>query len=174
MKINGKSLTIKNQTVLVLKRGEEEFPLTISPLPAGWSEMCRVRGLLSFPNPPKKAVEVKGKIERDPVTKRAVYEDDTNDPAYRETLAKISLRYDVICLAEHLRNDSTVQFDAKRPDTDDPKAWAEYGNALCLEVCDPDCGFTDKEIEEITRQGSKLECRFDIQAATDAFLPENQ
>src|SRR5690606_38156045 len=122
------------------------------------------------PSAPKKPVEVKGVVQRDQPSTKAIYEDDFNDPKYREEVAKISLRYDVVCLAEMLRNDPSIKFDAVRPSTDVPKEWLEYGDKLCHEVCDPEVGFTDSEIEGITKVGQSLACRINVEAAVDSFL----
>ena len=170
MKIHGQPLTEKNHIVANLRRGESTYQLILGALPMGWIEKCRVRGLLDYPEPPKKILRDGKQILRDPSTNKAAVEEDRDDPAYLEKLREINKRINAITLAEHLKSDPSVEFEASVPETDDPALWRAYGDQLAAELMDPETGFTDDEVDALLNRAATLACRVKFEEATKDFL----
>jgi hypothetical protein len=174
LKIAGKTLATRNTKCVHLVRGEERYPILVCALPPGWEGKMRAIGL--FNNPPKPKIAAKEKIPGSGLFVKdsagnVIYEEDRQDPVYRDAITKFSNRIQAIRLAEHLSMDPTVQFDSVKPQSTELAEWLAYGDALAQELESPEGGFTDGEIEEILNVGDKLGSSIDLTAGVGHFLP---
>jgi len=145
----------------------------LTALPMGWLRLLRSRGLSDWPQPKKEYVkddEGRPLFNKDGT---AVTQDKMDDPKYQHSLMKVGRRQRAVTLAEHLRCDENVVFDAKPPqgdgaDDETKKAWIAYAEALAAEI--EGSGLTDEEVQSLLDIGQKLGSRIDVEDRLKDFL----
>lgn len=166
MKIAGIEKLEVNCGVCRLIRGDVELPLLVTPLPSGWRARLSAVGILVWPTAPKKPLK-DGKRYVTGSNGRVEVVADETDPEYIAGTSKVINRMQALNLAEVLRNETTVEFEHKKPTTDDKEAWATYADGLVEEV--RGSGLTDGEIEMILQFAASLGTSVDIGKAAEAF-----
>lgn len=121
------------QTVTLPRPDGDGWSFTLQPLPLGFHRRLRTRGLLP-PSPPARLVrDSSGRPLRDE-TGQVVTAADTTDRQYLAELELYHQRVAVLAVAEALRADPRVAFDAPPPAADVPEAWTQYADALHAEL----------------------------------------
>lgn len=121
------------QTVTLPRPDGSDWSFTLSPLPLGFHRRLRSRGLLP-PTPPSRLVrDSSGRPLRDE-SGQAITTVDTTDRRYLAELELYHQRVAVLAVAEALRADPDVVFDAPPPADDSSDAWTRYADALHAEL----------------------------------------
>lgn len=172
MRIAGKELVTVTTVDVPISRPGFDAVLKVSPFSPGLNQKLTKVGLNQTVPAPRKPV-MNGPVP----FKRAdgnvqTYEDDM-DPVYTAKMSQVFARKRAVQLANALRNDPTVEFDAKPPATKDPKAWEQYADALLAEICNESTGFFDSEVADILDAAIKGKVEVDTEAAKDQFLGES-
>lgn len=182
MRIRGKCLDRPNQATATIVRAMpgadgdaavERFDVLLTALPMGWLRLLRARGLADWPTPKKEYVkddEGRPLFNKD---NTAVTQDKTDDPKYQHALMKVGRRQRAVTLAEYLRCDENVTWEAKPPTNeasgeDAKKAWIDYAESLAAEI--EASGLTDEEVQSLLDIGQKLGSRIDVEDRLKDFL----
>ncbi len=171
MKFKGEPLVEKNQRVVKFKKGDKLFEFTISPVSFGFDEFVQDKGIVA-PVPPKKPAKVAGKHVRT-ANNSLVMELDESDPEYLKAERTYGRRMVALKLAEVLRDDTNIQFESQRPESDDSdKKWRKYAEDLADEL--EATNLTDQEVGHLFSEAFEASFDFDIEKATEDFLSEEE
>lgn len=146
----------------------------MSPLPLGFHRRLRDLGVVAPQAPVKVARESSGKPLRDG-NGLAVMMADERDLAYRSELELYHQRVAVLAVAEALRDDPDVTFDAVPPERTAEKgissAWLDYADAVYDEL--GQAGFTDGDLIRLCDEVCRLSNLLDrhLAAARQNFFP---
>lgn len=134
MQLRGQTESERFTQLVTLPRPDgRDWTFRLQPLPLGFHRRLRERGLLP-PLPPHRLVrDSTGRPLRDE-SGLAATSADPQDPQYRADLERYHQRVAVLAVAESLRADPDVAFDAAPPTADDPAAWTAYADALDAEL----------------------------------------
>lgn len=175
MKVAGQKLLVKNRRRVVLTRLDEsdqtqQIVLLVTPLPLGWQELMRSRGVLDYPEAPKVPLKDEdGKVILDRRTREPKVLDKTDDPKFRKRLAQFSRRTTALKFASHLRDDESIQFEASEPEDEAAKdEWIRYADRLWSEI--DEAGFNDDELAEVLAVGEALAVNSNARSVLDFFL----
>lgn len=171
MKFNGKALAQHTSRTVDIVRDGETYTLTVTALAPGWRTRMQERGFLRFPEAPKKAVMNGNKPLRDR-SGTIVMEEDRNDPKFLTELLKETRLNNAMRVSEMLRKDPNFAFEAVQPQGKDPKEWRAYADAVASEIEDPECGFTEDEIDSLYKALEETDTEIDIEGAVNEYLGE--
>jgi hypothetical protein len=170
MRIGSKSLEKKNTKTVTFFRGEEEITLTVGPLPPKYVDRI-IDKLFPVPTPPKKALEERpGKYVKE--NGKVVFQEDHNDPKYREDLDQFISFMTAAKLVAYLEHDPDVKFESQKPTAgygEAQDAWRDYFRSVCAEATDETTGFTRSEISHIIEAGESTELCLGVDEAVKTF-----
>ena len=133
MKIKGSAEQNELTTEVTLPRpGGENLRLRIQPLPLGFQRRLQEHGV-EMPLPPRRvARDSTGKPLRDERGEAVFYQDE-QDRGYRLALDLFHQRVAVLIVAESLRGEPDVEFEAKPP-MGSNSDWCDYADRLYQEL----------------------------------------
>lgn len=140
MHLRGQPLRSSTTQTVVLPRPDgSDWTFTIQPLPLGFHQRLRERGIAPPSPPVKVARDSTGRPLRDD-SGLAITTADTSDPQFLTDLERYHQRVAVLAITESLRADPHVRFDTPPPKpgvglagpTD--LAWPAYADALHAEL----------------------------------------
>lgn len=169
MKFAGAELGVNYETV-TFKKGGKDVTLKVSALPFGWREKIEATGAIDVPAPPKYILrKPDGRPEKgtDGIVLQGRNEDD---PEYVKARNASDSRRLALRLAEHLRDEPAVEFEAKPPVTKDKDAWVAYADAIYAEVTSS--GLTESEIGLILQAGNMASLDVDVEKVSEDFLSD--
>ena len=168
MRIAGKTLSTTSGVVITLKRGEDDFPLFVSPRSPNLVETWEKRGLKS-PKPKIIFARVEGKPVKDE-NGTPIKEEDVNDPSYVAASEEFWGRYAAVMLRNALRNCDDVEISTVQPTEGTPAEWLKYCDDLRAELYDNESGFTNTESGKILDVARSLDGRFSVDDSLTDFL----
>ncbi|QDT67063.1 hypothetical protein [Calycomorphotria hydatis] len=153
MKINGQPLPATFQTNFALPRPDgTRLVLTLTPLPLGFHNRLRSRGILAPSAPVRVARDSNGKPLRDEAGLAIMLVDD-QDSAYRQEIELYHQRIATLIVSESLQHDQKIEFETPTPVDDD---WKRYADKLFREL--ERSGFSAGDLillcEEISRMSN--------------------
>ncbi|REJ71574.1 MAG: hypothetical protein DWQ34_06115 [Planctomycetota bacterium] len=145
MKIAGRNNLNEFHEVCRLPRPNgEELALTMRPLPLGFSQRLRQRGIAP-PSPPRRvARDSSGRAIRDE-SGLAVMVADEQDAEYGLALEAYHRRVAVLAVAESLQADAQIEFESGAPDGN--AGWEAYADSLFAEM--EESGFTAGDLVQL-------------------------
>ncbi|WP_437186938.1 hypothetical protein SH668x_000309 [Planctomicrobium sp. SH668] len=154
MKFNGKTLTQSITVQFALSRGNgDPLLVTLKPLPLGFNERLRTRGIAP-PVPPTKIARDSGaKPIRDP-NGIAITMLDKLDPAFVEAMERYHRCVAVLSVVESLRGDSQLTFDSEPPTSNRGEDWIRFADSLHEEMVDG--GFTAGDLIRLFKEVCRL------------------
>lgn len=174
MKIGQKTLEAKNTKVVTFYRGDEPISILVGPMPPKHLDRLRDKVLIA-PEPPRKAVESRPGVylyEGTGSNRKVIFQEDENDPAYREAWSKFYNQIVAAKVAAFVAHDPNFHFDVQKPATsytDDPQAWRAYYTAVFEELTDEKSGFTEAELAHIAEAGASTGLNLGIEEAAKTF-----
>jgi hypothetical protein len=161
MKLNGQLLTNSYRHPFSLPRvGDEPLAMQLQPLPLGFHQRLRERGIQPPTTPLKIARDSSGKPLRDGQG-NALTLAETQNPEYLLELERYHQRVAVLALAQSLEGDQHVGFDTPVPSGTDGQVWIRYANALLHEM--EAAGFTAGDLLLLCREISRISNLLDEQ-----------
>jgi len=167
MKLRGEQVHALARGEVVIPRGDADpIILKVQALPLGHEE--HAEKLFPSPTAPLQYAEDKrGKVMRDPATKKPITVRNLEDPDYKAAVRATSRLQMMYFVHEALKADETVEWDT--PETDDPK---EFYEALFKELTLAGFSVGDlRLIIDTVMELSNLKGE-DIQEAKEAFLSQ--
>ncbi|MCA8997247.1 MAG: hypothetical protein KDA36_09280 [Planctomycetaceae bacterium] len=132
MKFNGQSLSCSFTQVFTLPRPTgDPLVLRLSPLPLGFHQQLRRRGIHPPSAPVKIARDSNGKILRDS-SGHAITQSEYSNPDYLSDIELYHQRVAVLSIVESLRNDDQLTFETPVPSTD--ANWPHFADAIFAEM----------------------------------------
>lgn len=152
MKLNGQSLNSSFTQTFSLPRPQgEPLVLRLRPLPLGFHQRLRRRGLTPPVPPAKVARDSSGKILRDSTGQVVTHADETQ-VEFLNAVELYHQRVAVLSIAESLRDDPRLSFETPCPSSD--AGWPEYADALFLEM--ESSGLTTGDLVRLCREICRL------------------
>ena len=171
MRIAGKPLVSVPLTDVTISRPDGDVTLRVAPFSPGFDERMATVGLGHYPAPPMVPVmngKVPWKLPGGAIQQR----ENLDDPTYRAKVTLRTVRMNALRVADALRKDPTIAFEATPPTNLDLAMWQAYADALAGEINHPEHGFLDREIEAILKAAANERVRVNVEEAKDEFLGE--
>ena len=171
MKISGRTIDqIVSQPVLLPRPGSEPVLLQLTPLPLGFHQRLRDRGIVPPTVPSRIGRDSQGRPLRD-AQGTAILVRDPQQPEYLLELERYHQRVAVLAVAEALRADENVTFDAVLPRSHDADEWRQYADTLFAEM--ERSGLTAGDLVLLCREICRLSNLLDeqLQTAQQNFSP---
>jgi hypothetical protein len=154
MRVHGEELSGSFTRSILLSRPDgSTLALTLQPLPLGFHRRLRSCGVVPPQPPVRVARESGGQPLRDGNGHALTLRDET-DPAHLAALELYHQRVAVLAVAESLKADGSVQFDAREPAATDGTAWAAYADAIFAEL--ERAGFTAGDLAHLCSYVSRM------------------
>lgn len=133
-----------NQVFRLPRVGDEDLLLTMQPLPLGFSQRLRERGVVPPREPRRIARDSSGRVIRDE-SGLAVMVADEGDADYGSALETYHRRVAVLAVAESLKADDRVEFETGEPPGQ--SGWESFADALFVEM--EQAGFTAGDLVQL-------------------------
>lgn len=172
MRVHGEELSATfTRSVSLARPDGSSLALTLRPLPLGFHRRLRGCGIVPPQPPVRVAREVSGQPLRDSHGHALTLRDES-DPAHLAALELYHQRVAVLAVAESLKADAAVQFDAREPMALEAEAWSGYADALFQEL--EQAGLTAGDLAHLCSYVSRMSRLIDddLRRARENFLSE--
>ena len=115
------------------RHGQPAITFKLAPLPLGFHQKLKRRGITPPQPPAKVARDSTGKAVRD-ANGQVVTIPDVNQSDYLNASELYHQRVAILSLFESLRNDNNVSFEAKSPTTESAADWEKFADTLFDEL----------------------------------------